>query len=339
LKIRIEYAFEGEVNIDNELKDVMSKIEIIPFRSSYINAKTSTLSTSKSDIKPNEKEKFESSIEFNNLDNNIIYKERIDRIIHAINAKKYESVKDLFNDYGFEQFKRLVQYGNARVVSSENLKYIQFGENVVCRSLKINFGFTNNNRKFIEDVVLNFNKERKICNVSFSLSQTAIADIISKDIWSEKVRMTIIDFLENYKTAYALKRADYIESIFADDAVIIIGSVLKTKPIEANPFKNNQIVKYNRYTKEKFIANLKHSFSSNEYINIQFEDNIVKKSGKGGDIYGIQIKQNYYSSSYGDSGYLFILVDINNPDAPIIHVRTWQPQKNEDGSIYGLGDF
>ena len=339
LKIRIEYAFEGEVNIDNELKDVMSKIEIIPFRSSYINAKMSTLSTSKSDIKPNEKEKFESSIEFNNLDNNIIYKEKIDRIIHAINAKKYESVKDLFNDYGFEQFKRLVQYGNARVVSSENLKYIQFGENVVCRSLKINFGFTNNNRKFIEDVVLNFNKERKICNVSFSLSQTAIADIISKDIWSEKVRMTIIDFLENYKTAYALKRADYIESIFADDAVIIIGSVLKTKPIEANPFKNNQIVKYNRYTKEKFIANLKHSFASNEYINIQFEDNIVKKSGKGGDIYGIQIKQNYYSSSYGDSGYLFILVDINNPDAPIIHVRTWQPQKNEDGSIYGLGDF
>lgn len=175
--------------------------------------------------------------------------------------------------------------------------------------------------------------------MSFSLSQTAIADIISKDIWSEKVRMTIIDFLENYKTAYALKRADYIESIFADDAVIIIGSVLKTKPIEANPFKNNQIVKYNRYTKEKFIANLKHSFASNEYINIQFEDNIVKKSGKGGDIYGIQIKQNYYSSSYGDSGYLFILVDINNPDAPIIHVRTWQPQKNEDGSIYGLGDF
>jgi hypothetical protein len=57
LKIRIEYAFEGEVNIDNELKDVMSKIEIIPFRSSYINAKMSTLSTSKSDIKPNEKEK------------------------------------------------------------------------------------------------------------------------------------------------------------------------------------------------------------------------------------------------------------------------------------------
>jgi len=167
LKIRIEYAFEGEVNIDNELKDVMSKIEIIPFRSSYINAKMSTLSTSKSDIKPNEKEKFESSIEFNNLDNNIIYKERIDRIIHAINAKKYESVKDLFNDYGFDQFKRLVQYGNARVVSSENLKYIQFGENVVCRSLKINFGFTNNNRKFIEDVVLNFNKEKKICLILY----------------------------------------------------------------------------------------------------------------------------------------------------------------------------
>ena len=31
--------------------------------------------------------------------------------------------------------------------------------------------------------------------------------------------------------------------------------------------------------------------------------------GKGESIYSIQIKQDYYSSNYGDSGYLFLLVD------------------------------
>jgi hypothetical protein len=36
---------------------------------------------------------------------------------------------------------------------------------------------------------------------------------------------------------------------------------------------------------------------------------------------------------------LFLLIDLENPAEPIIHVRTWQPNRNEDGSIYGLSDF
>ena len=81
------------------------------------------------------------------------------------------------------------------------------------------------------------------------------------------------------------------------------------------------------------------SFQSNEFLNIKFEDNTVRKAGKGGEIYGLQIKQNYTSTNYNDQGYLFLLIDFNNPNKPIIHVRTWQPEKNPDGSIYGLGDF
>ncbi|HNS30407.1 MAG TPA: hypothetical protein PKL52_07735, partial [Tenuifilaceae bacterium] len=106
-----------------------------------------------------------------------------------------------------------------------------------------------------------------------------------------------------------------------------------------NPYRNNEIVRYNRYTKEQYIQNLRHSFASKEYINIRFEDNIIRKSGRGDEVYGIQIKQDYFSPNYGDTGYLFLMVDLNDADQPVIHVRTWQPEKNEDGSIYGLGDF
>ena len=85
------------------------------------------------------------------------------------------------------------------------------------------------------------------------------------------------------------------------------------------------MVKYTRQDKETYIKNLEKSFASNEFINIRFTDNTISKMGKGGDTFGIQIHQDYYSSSYGDTGYLFLMVDVNNPDNPIIKVRTWQP--------------
>jgi len=89
------------------------------------------------------------------------------------------------------------------------------------------------------------------------------------------------------------------------------------------------------------MKNLQRCFDSNEYINIRFADNIVRRSAEKTDIYGIQIKQDYFSSSYGDTGYLFLLIDFEKPDAPLIHVRTWQPDKDpdiRDGRI-GMADF
>ena len=87
------------------------------------------------------------------------------------------------------------------------------------------------------------------------------------------------------------------------------------------------------------MKKLKYSFDSKEFINIRFADNIVRRSGKSNNIYGIQIRQDYFSTNYGDTGYLFLLVDLTDTLKPQIHVRTWQPEKNPDGSIYGLSDF
>jgi hypothetical protein len=61
----------------------------------------------------------------------------------------------------------------------------------------------------------------------------------------------------------------------------------------------------------------------------------------GGDdkVYGIQIAQHYHSSNYADKGYLFLMLDLNDTLNPRIYVRSWQPEKNPDGSIIGLADF
>ena len=104
--------------------------------------------------------------------------------------------------------------------------------------------------------------------------------------------------------------------------------------------KLTQHVKYTRQTKSQYLKNLKRTMQSNEYINIHFADNhIFKSSGK--ELYGIQIKQDYFSSSYGDTGYLFLLLDMENVSQPLVKVRAWQPDLDPsipDGRL-NISDF
>ena len=79
-------------------------------------------------------------------------------------------------------------------------------------------------------------------------------------------------------------------------------------------------------------------FQSNEFINLRFADNEIRKAGSG-EIYGIQIKQDYFSSNYGDTGYLFLMVDLNDREKPLIHVRAWQPEKDPDFGLIDLSSF
>lgn len=342
IRLKCEYIFEGEANIDMELRDVMQKLPEVSYKNCNIIVGQKTLSTNviatksstSTEAKPLNTEGTVRSI------TEISDKEAImKKVLSAISIRNFENVQSHFTTEGYTIFQGLLDYGNAKVIKSVELKYYQFGESVICRSVPMSFSFKSNNRTFVEDVVFYFDKNNKIENLTFGLSKKAVVDIADNTNWSEEVRMQLINFMENYKTAYALKRLDYIEKIFSDDALIITGRVTKTAITPEFKYMNNSIVKYNQQSKSQYLKNLKYSFGSNEFINLRFADNTVKQSGKSKTVYGIQIKQDYFSSNYGDSGYLFLLIDFTDSVAPQIHVRTWQPNKNADGSIYGLSDF
>jgi hypothetical protein len=190
-------------------------------------------------------------------------------------------------------------------------------------------------------VVFTFNNNQLVDEVLFGLGKNAYNDIMLKGVWDMDARLILVNFLEEYKTAYALKDIDFVRNVFDDDAVIITGRLVSrpTTRIENTNYIDSKIVKYNRQTKNEYLRNLEHCFASNEFINIRFANNDVLKAGRGGELYGIQIKQDYYSSTYGDTGYLFLMVDINDPDSPVIKVRTWQPEKDPNFGVYGLSDF
>ena len=347
LDIHAEYICEDEANYDRELRDVLDNTTPVPFRTAKMklakdkevkavaaNVNTATASVMSAPA---------SSVPSTTMDDSKVspYLATMQKIELAIRQKSYESIRDCFTAEGYDMFNKLVNYGKAKVLRAPVLQFQESGEEVICRSFPMSFSFSGNRRTFVEDVVFHLTKDGKVCEVAFGLNKPAVDDIMNRGAWSDEARKVMINFLESYKTAYALKRLDYISSIFSNDALIITGSFVKsTGNKEVGP-SNIKHVKYTRQTKAQYMKSLKACFASNEYVNIHFADNIIRRSASNPNIYGIQIKQDYYSSSYGDTGYLFLLIDFKDVKAPLIHVRTWQPDKDpnaRDGRI-GMQDF
>ena len=337
--IQYEYEFKSQMRQDPELEQVMNIFNTV----NYKEATVTVLSGSKSEQKQAQAV-LQTAVANMSMATHAVavaqpktFAKTVEQVVSAIKQKNYENVRDCFTAEGYDMFDKLVHYGNASVIGNPNLQFYQLGDRTICRSVPMKFTFKNNRRAFVEDVTFTFDKDQKIESVAFGLDKTARDDIFNRDAaaWNDSVRMVIATFLENYKTAFALKRLDYIKSIFDDDAIIIVGHVTKhaAKKGENQRYVDNEMVRYTRQDKATYLKNLERSFGSNEFINIRFTDNEVKKMGKGGETYGIQIHQDYYSSTYGDTGYLFLMVDLNEMDAPIIKVRTWQP--NRDPNING----
>ena len=346
MQIKTEYMFEGESNIDNELAEVMQSVNPIPMRNCYLKLEGDEPKPGESAseeplqaVSGDSAKQTESAMHYLADEATTIYQNTIDEVEKAIRSKNYTNIQSICTPEGFSMFNQLIKYGNAKIIKEPELKYLECNGEITCRSLPMSFSFNGNRRTFVEDVVFTLTKEGKIDAISFGLNKAAVDDIMNQTSWGDDVRKVLINFLESYKTAYALKRYDYINSIFSDDALIITGSVLKHKVANENQPMSKDAVKYTRQTKSEFMKRLKHIFAGNEYINIRFADNQVRKSGVGGEIYGIQIKQDYFSSSYGDTGYLFLMVDLNNPKEPIIHVRTWQPEKDPNFGLIDLSHF
>lgn len=363
LQLKYEYEYADQCQIDKELESVMQLFKGTSFKNAsvYINnldKKSAVSSEAKKEFEKSVKTESAANLEtLSKVENEKELAGIMTKVINAIKAKDYDSVSNCFSEDGLEMYKKLLNYGQARLLGDPQFSFYTMGKRVVCRSIPMAFSFKNNRRKFVEDVTFTFDENKKIECVAFGLGSQAKTDIFNKGVgaWSDYAKMVIATFLENYKTAFALKRLDYLESVFDDNATIITGHIIKKAPkvaMEGESFinSNNKLIKYTRQTKSEYMRKLKMCFQSNQFINIRFADNDVVKMGAGGETYGIQIKQDYYSTNYGDHGYLFLMVDFNDPDNPSIKVRTWQPDRNpninsnlprsnRDWGIIGPGNF
>ena len=201
-----------------------------------------------------------------------------------------------------------------------------------------------------QDLVFNFDSQGMLSNVYVALELHNYKNVIVEGVTLEDFtrRQVILDFVENFRTAYNRKDLDYLRMVFSNDALIITGKVLKKKP-EQNDFMNKSLgatkVMQTVMNKEQYMNNLKKVFGKNAYINLKFEEVSVKKHPKRPQIYGVQLKQYWNSSTYSDVGYLFLMINFEDELNPSIEVRTWQPDKFDDGTpiprdeVYSLESF
>lgn len=350
IDVKVEYSYENEAHMDQDVEPVVTSVPPVVYQDAYhydVAVSDRNRPEIRKAIAPVEQQQVntgalfdETAASIGNIDTYRVYRKSAEKICDAIDAGSYGSVKPLFDDDGYAVFMGLVAYGNARILDRNHLEFLKFQDQVYCRSVKMNFRFPDNDKEFVEDIVLTFDAATgKITNLSFGLEAVSVTDIMEKTRWGDEAKLVLIDFLETYKTAFALKRLDYISSIFSDDALIITGRVVRKTVIENRMIGDGEFVVYNRQTKDEYIRNLATSFSAKDFINIRFANTDVLKMGKGEEIYGIQIRQDYVSSNYGDTGYLFLLVDVKDPEKPVIHVRTWQPEPDPEFGLYGPGNF
>ena len=273
------------------------------------------------------------------------YAEAIDHVVKAIRTKQYDQVTPLCTEDGAKAFTQLIKYGKARVVGTPAVTFSEYNGHVYGRSVPMEFSFSGSN-KFMENVVFTFTPEGKIDNVTFGLGFKAAEDIFCnmKDEEQAPARAAISNFLENYKTAYALGRFDYLDMIFSDDAFIVTGKeVMRMVGNDEQGFRMVKKVVKTRQSKEQFLTNLKNAFESKEFVNLQFVNNYIQPSRRsiqnGRDVYGIQIRQDYFSNNYKDQGYLFLRVDVTDPDAPEVSVRVWQEMPDAEEGIADLSNW
>lgn len=251
----------------------------------------------------------------------------IEKKLSNKNGAQIDELKGYFTPEGFVMMQKLLSYGKARVVGKPSYVFIDFGDEVICRSIPMQFDFKRN-VGFLRDIVFRFDKNtKKVKSLAFRLTDITESQILAKENWSENARLTLINFVEDYQTAYALQRRDYLEQIYSDNALVVIGTVLKTTKKTDNLLMKEEVrIKYDTLSKSQYMARLDRVFDNNEFVNLHFTNtNFNTVSGKK-NVIGVQLRQEYFSSNYSDVGYLFLMVDLRDK-LPVIHVRTWQPNE------------
>lgn len=202
-------------------------------------------------------------------------------------------------------------------------------------------------REFGEDeyqeAVISFDKQGNVESFYLSISMNLYMNVIKSnlELTDLRRRQLILDYVEQFRTAYNQKDINFLNQVFSDDALIITGKVITTKHAEGF---TSQKIQYNKQSKEQYIKNLRGVFQRNNYIKVTFDEIEVMRHPVNPNFYGVTLLQGWTSGRYHDDGYLFLLWDFTNENAPQIHVRTWQPDKIggkrlPKDEVFSLSDF
>lgn len=143
-------------------------------------------------------------------------------------------------------------------------------------------------------------------------------------------RRVILNYVEHLRTSYTTKDIDFLEQLFSEEALIIVGKVIRNAPKIEGQYLSQEQVQYNVKSKRAYLDRLRVLFKRNKEIKLKFSDFKIMRHPTLEGLYGVTLRQGYSSDLYSDDGYLFLLWDFRDEASPLIHVRTWQPSMLDD---------
>lgn len=339
VQLKLEYEFRGLSRNDSEVEAVVGAMKPAVYRRAYhrvaLDGAASPAESTSTDVNGS----MQSPLALTDM--GTLGTAVMKPVMQALRSGSIVQCRKKFTAEGWEEFSKLMGYGKVTLMDDIHLDYFADGDCVVCRGLPVSCRF-NRGRVFNEKLSFYIDSNSKqITHVAMGLGREAMNDVVLGHLdWSEKSRTRIVGFLEDYRTAYATKNLEYLDKVFDDNAVIVLGKRLQVAPqLNKEGYMNNHRVQFTQLTKREFLRNLRRQFQSKDYINLHFSQNRIYQLQKGVERYGIEIKQDYYSSNYGDTGYLTLIFDLTNPDQPVIHVRTWQEQPDPNFGVVSPADF
>lgn len=123
-----------------------------------------------------------------------------------------------------------------------------------------------------QELTISFDPNGLISNVAIAIDMNRYEELMAEkqsDLDYAR-RQVIVDFIENFRTAYNRKDNEMLNSVFSDKALIITGRVVKEKPNSdmTRMTLNNNKVLYIKQTKQEYLERLSKVFKTVKYINV-----------------------------------------------------------------------
>lgn len=196
------------------------------------------------------------------------------------------------------------------------------------------------------ECIVSFDNNGKITGFHMAISQNLYRKVMKSGaaVKDARRRQLILDYVEQFRTAYCTKDMPFLQQVYSEDALIITGHVVKVKPSRENNFISST-TKYSVQDKKTYLKKLAQVFRNNRTIRVTFDEIKVQMHPTEADWYGVTLHQGYTADRYHDDGWLFLLWDFTDEDNPTIHVRSWQADtdpetqlKISEDEIFGMDD-
>ena len=213
------------------------------------------------------------------------------------------------------------------------------------RKIRMLYNYPSLNKQTTEYLVLDFNDKGDLVDMNTSITENLYRTFVKQSAFSNdwERRQQIIKFVETYRTAYLTRDIETVDLMFAEDALILVGRKIKRKKLPENAVQfhklgNEPDYEYIKLTKKNYLNRQRKVFNAQKDIFLDFSSFDIVKKNNAKNVYGVEMRQSYASTTYSDEGYLFLLIDFTERDT-LIYVRAWQPNEWSDSSLVRTANF